>query len=95
VHLAVQQHPAGAGHDHVGLLLLAVAVGHRAAHVAAVAEQADPQVSRVEVLAREAPLDPGSPVTDGVLDLQQVYGGELRHVLSLVREACVRLELQP
>ena len=82
-HLIIEQHPPRPADDHVRLLLLAMAVRHRAAQVRRVAEEADAEVARVEMLAAEAALDPGCSLADGVLDVQEVDGGEAGHGASL------------
>src|SRR5437660_635988 len=70
--LVVEQDPAGAGDDDVGLLLLLVAVSHRAAQVRGVPKETDPEVAGVQVLTPKAALQPLHPPSDGVLDLEQV-----------------------
>jgi hypothetical protein len=82
--LVVQQHASGTRDDQVGLLLLAVTVGHWTAHVRRITEKADPEVTRVEVFASEAAFDARNSLADRVLDLQQVHGGVARHWFSSV-----------
>src|ERR1019366_7911383 len=66
--LVIQENPTRSGDDDVGLFLLAVAVGHRAAHVGLVAEVPYAEVTRLQVLAAEPTLDPGRALAHGVLD---------------------------
>src|SRR5580658_10412644 len=83
--LVLANDPSGPRGNDVGLLLLAVTVRCRAAHVRRVAKVADPQVTRVKVLATEPALDPGGPIANGVLELQQVHNGEAGHAVSSCR----------
>jgi hypothetical protein len=76
VDVAVEEYPSGSGDDDVRLLLLAVTVRHRAAQIGRVAEEADPQVARIEVFTSETPLDPGRALAHRIFDFQQVYDGE-------------------
>ena len=57
--LAVEQRAAAPGDDDVGLLLLAVTVGERAAEVRRVAEVADAEITRAQVLARKPAFQAG------------------------------------
>src|SRR4051795_2085308 len=78
-HLVVEAHAARAGDDHVGLLLLAMAVTARVAQVRGVAPVADAQVAGAEVLAAEAPLQTRDPSLDGIVDLEQVHDRVVGH----------------
>src|SRR3954463_1574529 len=77
--LAVNEHPPVAGNDDVSLLLLAVLVAVLAAEVRRIAEVADAEVPRAEVLAAEATLDSFDPAADGILDLKQIDVAERSH----------------
>ncbi len=81
--LVVEPYAAGAGDDHVGLLLLAVRVRRRAAEVRRVAPVADAEVARVEVLAAEAALHAVDAVADVVGLLEQVDDRVVGHSAQL------------
>jgi hypothetical protein len=81
-HLVIEKYSPGSGDDDVGLLLLAMTVRHRAAHVRGVAEVADPKISGLQVLAAKAALDSGSTIADRVFDLQKVHDGKTGHTIS-------------
>src|SRR3954470_12862923 len=81
--LVVESYAPRAGDDDVGLLLLAMAVATRIAHVRLVGKAADPELGRAEVLACEASLEAWEPVAHGVLDVEQVHHRVVGHAPML------------
>src|SRR5437764_2844763 len=82
--LAVEPDLSGAADDDVGLLLFAVAMRRRRTDAVAVPQVGDAKVLRVEVLAREPPLDPGCALAQRVLDLVlQVHDRKRAHSVLL------------
>jgi hypothetical protein len=80
--LVIQQYATRSPDHNVGLFLLAVTMRKGAAQVGLEADMADAEITRVEVLPAKAKLDPGRSVARGVLDVQQIHGGEAGHTLS-------------
>src|SRR4051812_45782288 len=72
-----------AGDDHVGLLLLPLAVATELAQVRLEGEAPDPDHRGAEVLACEASLEAGEPVANGVLDVEQVHDRVVGHARML------------
>src|SRR5205085_744417 len=84
-HLAVDEQAPAAGDDDIRLLLLPVLVSVFAAEVRRVAEVADAEVARAQVLAPEPAFNSVDPAADRILDLEQVDLGERCHRPSLSR----------
>src|SRR5439155_1258692 len=77
--LVVELDPAGAVDDDVHLLLLAVVVPHRRADAGPVAEVADAEMLRIDVLAGEPRLHTWRVVAGRVVDVLEVLDREARH----------------
>src|SRR5207247_2270018 len=94
VNLVVEADAAGAAHHDVRLLLLAVAVTARVAHVRRVGEATDAELAGPEVLAAEPTFQAGDPAADGVVDGEQVYDGVVGHPRALLSTlwACTHLD---
>src|SRR6185437_9655596 len=80
--LVAEPHAAGAARDHVRLLLLAVLMRDRVAHVRAVPEQAHADVARLQVLPAHPDLEAVHAPGGRVVHVEQVDDRKVAHGLD-------------